>query len=87
MTAMAEALAILDEAARLTGVRWALAHVADDAVGYVGTAPGWHIAVVKGWTDGRIVFDGAVAKGTTIVHMTREVAEVIWHKANKEYTP
>lgn len=61
-----------------------------EAVGYVGAqAEGdWTITVVRFQREPFPVgYDGAIRKGMTLVHMTREVAEQIWKKADAQEKP
>lgn len=72
-----------------------------DALGYIGGRKegDWTITVfraraVRHGTQGQeiadpdapVVYDGALRKGTTVVHMTPEVAERIWTKAHAQVT-
>lgn len=58
---------------------------------YVGSGGEWTITVARfsiedqGFPPGSVGYDGALRKGTTIVHMTREVAERLFKRAEREH--
>jgi hypothetical protein len=62
----------------------------EPTVGYIGTHEDWVVTVFRfsiedqGFPVGSVGYDGALRKGATIVHMTRQVAEETFKRAERD---